>query len=85
MPHYYLNIRNGNGLTVDEEGQELADAAEARETALVGIRSILAEELASGRMDLDGSIDVLDAASQLVMSVRFEEAVAFHFRRQTAH
>jgi len=36
-------------------------------------------------MDPDGSIDVLDAASQLVMSVRFEEAVAFHFRQPTAH
>lgn len=84
MPHYFLNIRNGTGLTVDEEGQDLADVSEARETALAGIRSILGEELASGRMDLDGCLDVLDSAKQLVMSIRFEDAVDLHFPRSAA-
>ena len=75
MPRYHLHIRNGHGLTPDEEGRELADEAAARDEALKGIRSIAAEEVREGRLDLAGRIDVTDADGRLLFSIPFEEAV----------
>ena len=75
MPRFFFNIRNGDGLTEDEEGRELADDAAAREEAVRGIRSFLAEEAKQGRIDLRGRIEVADEAGARVCDVEFEDAV----------
>lgn len=75
MPRFFFHIRNGNGLTRDEEGRELADAGAARAEALRGIRSILGEEAREGRLDLRGAIDVIDAGGTILFTVRFDEAL----------
>ncbi|HYD14124.1 MAG TPA: hypothetical protein VEC11_14855 [Allosphingosinicella sp.] len=75
MPLYYFNIYNGNGLTEDEEGRELPDLEPARLEALQGIRSILAEDVLQGRLDLRGRIDVLDEHEETLFSVAFREAL----------
>ena len=75
MPHYRFNLCNGNGLTVDEEGRELADEAAVREEAVKGIRSILCEDLLAGTLDLRGRIEVLDEAGKLYLTVPFADAV----------
>jgi hypothetical protein len=80
MPRFYFHIRNGNGYTPDEEGQDLADLREARAIALAGIRSLLGEELAAGSLDLDGRIDIADDAGKLLLSLLFADAVDIHFR-----
>ncbi len=75
MPRYLFNIHNGNGLTEDEEGHELVDDEAARREALKGIRSIIAEDVREGIVDLDGRIEVLDEAGNLHLTVRFTDAV----------
>ncbi len=75
MPLYRFDIHNGNGLTPDEEGRDLPDAAAARAEALAGIRSILAEDVLQGRLDLRGRIEVRDERDGLLFSVTFAEAL----------
>lgn len=75
MPRYYFHIHNGTGLTRDEEGQELSGPAEAHEAALAGIRSLLVDELEGGEIDLDGRIEITDAAGVASQTVSFGEAV----------
>jgi len=76
MPLYYFHIHNGTGFTRDEEGQELSGPAEAHETALAGIRSLLADELEGGGIDLDGRIEITDSAGGAIRTVSFGQAVA---------
>lgn len=75
MPLYRFNIHNGNGLTEDEEGRDLPDAGAARDEALSGIRSILAEDVLQGRLDLRGRIEILDERDGLLCAVPFAEAL----------
>lgn len=79
MPHYFFHIRNGNGLTPDDEGRELVDANTARQEALRAIRSIISEEARDGRLDLRGVIDVAVDGGEPLFSVPFDEA--FDLRR----
>jgi multimeric flavodoxin WrbA len=78
VPRFFLNIRNGSGFTPDEEGRELADLGAARDEAVKGIRSILAEEAKEGRVDLAGAIEVTDGGGAPIAEVPFGEAVAVH-------
>jgi hypothetical protein len=75
MPHFFFDIHNGNGLTEDEEGRDLADDGAARAEALQGIRSILAEDVRQGRLDLHGRIEVLDDARRPLFVISFGEAL----------
>jgi hypothetical protein len=75
VPLFYFNIYNGNGLTEDEEGRDLPDDGAARAEALQGIRSILAEEVRQGRLDLHGRIEVLDGARRPLFVISFIEAL----------
>lgn len=75
MPHYRFNIHNGNGLTEDREGRTLPDAEAARAEALQGIRSILAEDVLQGHLDLHGRIDVLGEGDKALFAIPFAEAV----------
>jgi hypothetical protein len=76
MPQYYFHIHNGTGFTRDEEGQELPGPAEAYEAALAGIRSLLADELELGEIDLDGRIEIADSEGRPLRTVSFGDAVA---------
>lgn len=75
MPFYRFNIHNGNGLTQDEEGRELPHVAAARAEALTGIRSILAEDVLKGRLDLRGRIEILDGGDAVLLAIGFAEAL----------
>ena len=75
MPLYRFNIHNGNGLTEDEEGRDLPDDESAPAEAISGIRSILAEDILTGMLDLEGRIEVLDEAGRLSMTIPFTDAV----------
>ena len=76
MPLYRFNLRNGHGLIEDEEGRELADAEAVRAEAVKGIRSILCEELLTGRVDLRGQIEVLDESGSPFIVVPFTDAMS---------
>jgi hypothetical protein len=75
MPHYRFNIHNGNGLTRDEEGRELPDSEAARAEALEGIRSILAEDVLQGRLDLHGRIEVMGEREELLFVISYADAL----------
>ena len=62
-------------MTRDEEGQDLPDLGEVHASALAGIRSLLASEVDEGSLDLNGRLEITDAAGNPVRTVPFAEAV----------
>ena len=75
MPRYRFNIDNGIGFVADEEGRELPDLAVARAEGMKGIRSILAEDVLNGRLDLKGRLDVVGQDGNILLTISFAEAV----------
>jgi len=76
MGRFHLNIRNGSGMTEDEEGLELAGPEEARRKAIEGARSMLSAEVLSGNLDLRGRIEVTDEQGDPVLTVEFRDVVS---------
>jgi hypothetical protein len=74
MPRFFFDVSNGQGFASDEEGVDLQDQAAAVHMAMDSIRSILAEEVRKGVIDLDGYIEVRDAAAQALARIAFTEA-----------
>jgi hypothetical protein len=64
MAQYYLHIHNSHGAAEDDEGVEAASLSEAKEKALTGIRSLLSSEVANGRMNMKGRIDIADGSGK---------------------
>lgn len=78
MPRYFLHVHNTTGSASDEEGAELAGLEAARERALEGIRSIVADEALHGLLDLRGQVDIADEAGRVIEVVAFSEAFETH-------
>ncbi|MES2444488.1 MAG: hypothetical protein V4574_16810 [Pseudomonadota bacterium] len=74
MTQYFLHQRNEIYVR-DEEGEDFADLAAAREKAVIGARSILSEELMGGAIDLRGAIEIADTSGDIVEIVPFGETV----------
>lgn len=75
MSFYRLNIWNGIGFVLDEEGRELPDLATARREAIEGIRSLISEEARDGVLDLTGRIEIADADGNILCEVGYAEAM----------
>jgi hypothetical protein len=75
MPRYHFRIHNSIGVTEDEEGRELPDLDAARAEGVSGIRSILADDVIHGHVDLGGRLEVTDADGRVLLTVPFAEAV----------
>lgn len=75
MPRYFLHVHNRIGHVPDEEGRDFDDLDAATDAAVEGIRSLLADELSRGELDLRGRIDIADASGRIVRVVRFSETV----------
>jgi hypothetical protein len=75
MTRYHFNIRNGDGFIEDEEGRELAGPDVARAEAVKGARSLIADGILQGRLDLSGTIEVTDAKGEPLFAIAFAEAV----------
>lgn len=75
MTRYFLNLHNRIGFVPDEEGRDFADLAAATADAVDGIRSLLAEEVRKGELDLGGRLEIADVSGQIVCVVQFAEAV----------
>ncbi|HEY0627082.1 MAG TPA: hypothetical protein VGD10_10155 [Allosphingosinicella sp.] len=74
MPRFYFHVCNGNGLTEDEEGQELPSVEAARKQALLEARSIMSEEMREGELNLASFIEVQNDAGEYLFTLPFEEA-----------
>lgn len=69
MPTFFFNLRDGNSLIKDLEGEDFETIAAARQVAVFSAREILAELVRQGN-EVDGqSIDILDATGAVVATV----------------
>ena len=75
MPRYFINIRNTLAFVEDEEGRELAGVAEVHDVAVEGALSLLSAEVAEGRLDLRGCIEVTDERGAIVLMMPFRDAL----------
>jgi hypothetical protein len=75
MPRFFLHLHNSHGFLEDEEGRDLASLADARDEAVRSIRSLLAEEIRRGRIDLRGRLDIAGEDGEILAGVAFGEAV----------
>jgi hypothetical protein len=77
MPRYFFHFRNRNDLKEDYEGDELADVAAAKETAMTSAREIIADGMLGDEAVLSGcSFEVCDAAGKLLFAFPFSQAAA---------
>jgi hypothetical protein len=79
MPRYFMNLRHRpgpNGLSVDEEGDELANVNAVREHALsVAEKMIARDRLTMIRDWLVCSFEITDEEGQLVLTLPFSDTV----------
>ena len=75
MPRFFLDICNTDIQATDDEGRELPDLDAARAAAIEGIRSILADEILSGAIDLRGEIRIADEFGYRLATVSYSEAL----------
>ncbi|MDQ4088113.1 MAG: hypothetical protein M3177_08935 [Pseudomonadota bacterium] len=74
MPRFYFHLRNDLAVD-DEEGLKVPDLASAREYALFNARSIAAENVLKGRLNLSHRIEIADEDGRIVGTVSFADAV----------
>lgn len=72
---YHFHVAAGGEMLLDEEGREMSEP-DMREAALKGARSLIAEDVRAGRLDLSGRIEVVDEYGRQVLVVPFRDAVA---------
>ena len=77
VPRFYMNLRYRGRLFPDDEGDELPDAAAARDFALETARDLIA----NGRMDsirnwFDCAFEIADEAGRTVGTVPFGETAS---------
>ena len=90
MPRFYFHVCDGTDFIEDEEGRDLADVATACSEAVKGARSIMADDLQRGQLDLSSFIEVEDERDELLFTLTFSEAVdlkpdaekPLHFRKR---
>lgn len=75
MTRFHIHIHETLGFIADEEGAELADLATAARRAIEGVRSILAEDLLSGAIDLRGRVEITDGEGAVLQVMRFQDLV----------
>lgn len=75
MPLYHFNLEDGSGLIPDEEGRELSDLEAARAEGIRGARSIIADEVLEGRVDLRARIDITDGKGNVLIAIPFADTV----------
>jgi hypothetical protein len=73
---FFFHLHNSIGLTKDQEGRELDDITQARNEAIIGVRSVIAAEvIEEGRIDLRGKLEIADASGKILDVVQFIEVV----------
>lgn len=74
MPRFFFHVCNGGSHTPDDEGIDLAGQTAARGIAIESVRSMVAEDVRRGIIDLDGRIMIKDSAGNDILTVEFIEA-----------
>jgi hypothetical protein len=76
MPRYFLHIQDSGEVIRDEEGMDLPDLAAARDEAIAGARSILADGAKAGILSLSSLIEIEDERGESLMTITFADTVA---------
>lgn len=72
---YFFNIREGNEVIPDNEGDELADPAEAAFEARMIARDMVIETLRAGR-EIDGrQIEITDESGNVIQTMKVRAVV----------
>ena len=75
MPRYHLNLFNDIDV-FDEEGFELPDLAAAKDKAIGGARSLMAEHIRLGRpVHLNHRIEIADDHGKTLAVIPFREMI----------
>lgn len=74
MPRFYFHLRN-DLVVDDDEGMELPNLAAARDHAVFNARSIAAENVHKGRLNLSHRIEIAADSGQILSTVTFADAV----------
>lgn len=74
MPLYFFSFRNG-GEVDDDVGVELIDEQAARDAAVRGARSIIADCVQKGTSPLSARVQVEDDSGRLLFALMFKDAV----------
>ena len=75
MSRFYFHLHDALGYIPDEEGRELESSADAQVVAVMGARSIISAEVAEGRLDLRGRIEVTDDQGLRLAVIPFRDVV----------
>lgn len=81
---YYLHLRDGHDIALDEEGMEFDSLESLRDGMRQAARDIMAGDVLKGRLDLNLRIDAETGTGQLVLRLPFTEALAIAPSRAAA-
>ena len=75
MARYYFHLCDGREVTIDPEGQEIANPAEIAPHALKEARAMISQDALGGRINLEEYIEVRDESGRLIHQLSFRDAV----------
>ena len=77
MLRLFFNLRDGVEHLLDPEGVELPDLEAAKAHAKRSAYSIMADDVAHGKLKLNYRIDIENEAGEVLATVRFRDLVEF--------
>jgi hypothetical protein len=76
MPRFHMNIRKGDELLEDWEGEEFPSLSEARVEAVRSARELMAAGMAVGKMpEGHTKFEIADDSGKTILVMPFEEAI----------
>lgn len=75
MARYFLHLRDGTDIALDEEGRVYDSQAALREAALANARDIMADDARNGVLDLHLRIEAEDEDGRVVLVLPFRDAI----------
>jgi hypothetical protein len=77
MPRYFLNLYQNGDVLIDPEGIDLPNPQILRDRALHIVRDLISTDAASGVVDLDTALRIVDETDTLVLLLTVADAVSF--------
>jgi hypothetical protein len=74
MPRYFFNLYN-DVTTLDEEGRELPGLASAEAHGLTEARTMAADSVTMGHINLHHRIEIADERGEVLKTIHFGDAV----------
>ena len=75
MARFFFHLHECGTVTLDEDGLEHADLADARDEAVRSARDVMAAEVLSGHLCLSCYIEVADENGDKLLVIPFDQAV----------